>query len=772
MAFLRHHEITTSYSELFGLEINNGYLAYTYPVTDHLALGFDWFSIGHKDTELDYGFNKFNLGAAYRFLKRASIGATIKFLNTSTSFDGQSLGKGNGVTGDLGGLYRLNDRLSVGFVVNNVFDADITYDNGTQARFYDSRAKLGVGYAPSRNTQIGLDIGEQLNIGGEYFAKDLLALRAGYQRDLSRDPENVYSFGMGLRYGLLQFDYSLTAYPYLSETSRFSLSLFFNFGYSLVAVNNVTAAGRPALFPSLWASYQMAPFLSFELENKDDRPLQCNWEVDIDGFMSSPSQGEIVLRPQETEQIYVTGRFSDRFLSNKSDAVRSGTITLTYTKGREEKVVEEAFDIFVYENGAIDWNESTAWAASFVTPHDPAIREFASMLLDAGITPDGSSKLLANVLTAMSIFNGINAHGIRYLKDPNNPYDSIQSRISGLDNIQLPAVLLKSKAGDCDDLTVLFCSLLESVGIETVVLDVPGHLFMMFDSGIPSAYRISAQLDDRLLVDYQGRVFIPVEVTSIAEGFHSAWSAGAEKYYRWERLEELRLIDLRKSWKIYPSMPVAHRLPDEFENTTTQDSLVRDDWAALAVAQQEYVNENFRIPISGLTDDPTVLNRRAVAEIFDGNLARGESMLRAALKRDASHQEILVNLANVLSLLGKSEESMQLYGEMDQKQLTAEAAGNHIIAACLAVDSGPADSSGPGAVLNPLVSRYREEIGLQLDEKLVFRCYESRVGGRELADCMKAALDRALTDKEVVQKGDIENSESIREELRLFQWVY
>ena len=41
----------------------------------------------------------------------------------------------------------------------------------------------------------------------------------------------------------------------------------------------------------------------------------------------------------------------------------------------------------------------------------------------------------------------------------------------------------KSAFGDCDDSTALYCSLLESVGIKTALIQLPNHVLMAFDLG-------------------------------------------------------------------------------------------------------------------------------------------------------------------------------------------------------------------------------------------------------------------------------------------------
>jgi hypothetical protein len=51
-----------------------------------------------------------------------------------------------------------------------------------------------------------------------------------------------------------------------------------------------------------------------------------------------------------------------------------------------------------------------------------------------------------------------------------------------------PCVLpiLYYRGGDCDDLSILYCSLLEVLGLDTAFITVPGHIYAAFDTGIQS----------------------------------------------------------------------------------------------------------------------------------------------------------------------------------------------------------------------------------------------------------------------------------------------
>jgi hypothetical protein len=98
-----------------------------------------------------------------------------------------------------------------------------------------------------------------------------------------------------------------------------------------------------------------------------------------------------------------------------------------------------------------------------------------------------------------------------------------------MDFLKFPRQTLKQKAGDCDHLTVLFCSLLESVGIESAFITVPGHIFPAVCLGVPhaEAARFVGSLDE--LIFLVGRTWLPLEITEMDGGFLQAWEACAAR---------------------------------------------------------------------------------------------------------------------------------------------------------------------------------------------------------------------------------------------------
>lgn len=124
------------------------------------------------------------------------------------------------------------------------------------------------------------------------------------------------------------------------------------------------------------------------------------------------------------------------------------------------------------------------------------------------------------------------------------------------------------RGGDCDDLSILVCSLLESVGIKTAFITIPGHIFMAFDSGftVEEAQEYFLTLDE-FIVDGD-KVWVPLEITLTDEGFNKAWHKGAWEWNTAARSGNAMLYKMEDSWKIYkpvnvPGAVARFTLPDE-----------------------------------------------------------------------------------------------------------------------------------------------------------------------------------------------------------------
>ncbi|MBI9105261.1 MAG: hypothetical protein JEZ04_00865 [Spirochaetales bacterium] len=135
----------------------------------------------------------------------------------------------------------------------------------------------------------------------------------------------------------------------------------------------------------------------------------------------------------------------------------------------------------------------------------------------------------------MQAFNALGELGILYQIDPTAPFTEMQGDTFVVDSISLPRETLKRLTGDCDDLTVLYCTMLESIGIETALVTVPGHIFCAFNTDVPSADYKMISPDRAITIESGGTIWVPVEITMIGKrSFTEAWSKGISEFTEWD----------------------------------------------------------------------------------------------------------------------------------------------------------------------------------------------------------------------------------------------
>lgn len=130
----------------------------------------------------------------------------------------------------------------------------------------------------------------------------------------------------------------------------------------------------------------------------------------------------------------------------------------------------------------------------------------------------------------MALHETLTLYGLNYVIDPTTPYKEFSKKRQEIDFLQFPKQSLDYRAGDCDDLSILNCALLGSVGIETAFITIPGHIFMAFsiDMTPDEARKRFLRADE--LIFREDKTWIPVEITEIGGGFLKAWQRGAKQW--------------------------------------------------------------------------------------------------------------------------------------------------------------------------------------------------------------------------------------------------
>src|SRR5262249_42919094 len=196
----------------------------------------------------------------------------------------------------------------------------------------------------------------------------------------------------------------------------------------------------------------------------------------IKEYMDFPVTKEIAeLKAKSALEMTLNATFNNKVLGIDEDTRVLVVATLAMADARDgSQQVTQAMTL--YGKNAIVWSNSDM-IGSFVTPRDDTLRDFVREAVNR-YGPPAQDVLNRPLSQAATVFNTLSALGLRYQPDPNPPYSRLQA--DQVDYVQFPRETLRLKSGDCDDLSVLLAAAFENLGIETVMVEVPGHLFVMF----------------------------------------------------------------------------------------------------------------------------------------------------------------------------------------------------------------------------------------------------------------------------------------------------
>ncbi len=655
LAGIGHQEIAFSHANLFGSGINDNYASFVLPLSWQQAIAADWYHSGFQDDELNFGENRFDLSYARRLGSLLAAGVTGKLLTRGTDLDGASVRQGRGTGLDLGLLVTPSERLHFGLVAQDLLDTRLKYSGGASSVVYPRNLRVAASYALRQGSALALDVDDRVHLGAEAKLLDQVALRGGLEKDLHDDEAMVWAVGAGSKVGVLRVDYAYQQHPVLGGTSHYGLSMAFNFNPSQIRIEKVEARD---LYLSLYKTYAREPVGTIRVRNLQDRPLNARLSVMVPGLMDAPSQQELLLRPRAVQELPLTAVFPAKVLAERGDRPVQLRVAATYQSQRLPRTERVAARGVAYGPGAIDWSAGVAQAAAFVTTRDPVVESLAREASLAA-APDGKHLLgNRNLGFAAAIFDALRVMGVTYVPDPNNPYTAMSGAPHAVDTVHYPRETLASRSGDCDDTSVLLAALLGNVGIATRFVDVPGHIFLLLDTGLHERNRVALGVAEDLTVVSDEEVWIPLETTALSKGFAEAWKIGAESYASWAARGRVALVDVTEAQGRYEpaDLPGPAAAPPAWDAERLRAQLVADA-GKLAGWREEYLAARFGAE-RDIEITPDGLNQVAHVFLLAGRGEECRAKLTQALAMDSASSRLHNNLAVAFADEGRYAEAL------------------------------------------------------------------------------------------------------------------
>ncbi len=196
-------------------------LSYAKKLTDRFNIGGTAKYIHSSLWDMQTSALAFDIGTLFKSpLFGLTIGMSISNFGSEVRYDGAN----SIIRHDIDPLHSGNNDKILGYLRTNTWDLPLLF------RFGLARAinMMGLG-----TITVSLDAlhpnnnEESLNFGMEYAFRQAIFLRAGYKSFGLEDSQEGLSFGGGVVYKLLRFDYAYSDFGLLDNVQRFSFSLLF-----------------------------------------------------------------------------------------------------------------------------------------------------------------------------------------------------------------------------------------------------------------------------------------------------------------------------------------------------------------------------------------------------------------------------------------------------------------------------------------------------------------------------------------------------------------
>lgn len=284
------------------------------------------------------------------------------------------------------------------------------------------------------------------------------------------------------------------------------------------------------IYPAYYQFYNTYPIALVTIKNTAGYDIEVNLRSKVQDFSVRPkNSGYFKIRKNRTRDIPVYSLLGAKLhnVSHRRDVVLDIEV-----EGKAGHKVKKSASAQVTVHSRNAWDGAIDKLGVFLTPEDREIRNYTRSIAQKSdqeptVQPD-------NFKMAKAIFSDLVQQNLRYHPDPNIPFYMD-------DRVQYAQETLERGSGDCDDLVILYATLLESVGIRTAFVEVNdpekpiAHVYLMFDTGVSPAdgFRVSSN-DKRYVIRLRegerSTVWIPVEATLINQGFEDAWRSGAMTY--------------------------------------------------------------------------------------------------------------------------------------------------------------------------------------------------------------------------------------------------
>ncbi|MEW6108577.1 MAG: OmpH family outer membrane protein [Nitrospirota bacterium] len=316
---------------------------------------------------------------------------------------------------------------------------------------------------------------------------------------------------------------------------------------------NISVEVERELFPVmakliLDKNFDKSGFITWTIRNESDKPEKITVTSEIPEW-TQPAIKTIDIGPYETKTIGQTP-FGKELLRNHS--LIPSTVILNAKSG-DKIIFRETKNISIRAADDMIWSYKTPYdltflIAAWVTPKDPVVEQILTRAKEKLYKRSLSGYMEADITPQVrAIFNAVRDVGVSYVNSLVN-----FGQIGFTQRVRLPRESINQRAANCIDGAVLLASLFENIGLEPLIIFVPGHAFV--------GVRLATGSQQTLFIETTMVGRNPMDsIVTLENTFDAAVKAGNETYVKayyatQNNPDELRIVDIKlaREKEIYP----------------------------------------------------------------------------------------------------------------------------------------------------------------------------------------------------------------------------
>ena len=419
------------------------------------------------------------------------------------------------------------------------------------------------------------------------------------------------------------------------------------------------------VYPVFHTYYDTHPLGKVVLSNTTKQPITgIKVSFQIKEFMADPKDcpAPQELAPGESKSVDLFGLFLPTILDTTENTKTQARVDVEYTLNGQVQHQDIVESVPILDRNATTWADNQR-AAAFVTTKDPAVLTF-SKNVNSMVKGKIQGAVNPNLLTALAFFQALQLFGLTYSQDP-IPTTTTTNQVA--DYIQFPRQTLQYKGGKCSDFSVLYSALLESMGVETAFITIPGHIFIAFSTGVsPDEARKTFSHPDDLIVRNE-KSWIPIEVTENA-GFLQAWQDGAKEWRENTSNNQAGFYPLHDAWQVYE--PVGLPGADVTVDLPPSDKIL----SAYLGEAGKFVDQEISTKVAVLegqittaADSRKPTNDLGILYARYGQYDRAQREFDKLLAKE-EYVPALLNMGNILYLNDQKDKALDYYNRAYAKQ--------------------------------------------------------------------------------------------------------